>query len=87
MSTKTINILVFLFIYLIGLPSVIAQGGPPPPGDPPVIASIDSNIYLLMAAGVLFALYIFTKKTNALKKVFSSAEKIIFKLKTKLLWT
>lgn len=54
-----------LSFYLIFLVPVIAQSAnPPPPGlpDDPVAAPIDSMIFILFTAGVLFGSYTILKK-------------------------
>ena len=84
MSTKLTKLIIFIFMYTIGLTSAMAQG-PPPPGDPEPLP-IDSNIYLLMVAGILFGLYVFINKAswNAIK-ILHTAEKLIITVMTKIM--
>jgi len=54
-----------IFLYLIlFIPIIALSSNPPPPGlpDDPVTVPIDSMIYVLFAAGILFGGYVIFKK-------------------------
>jgi hypothetical protein len=54
--------LAFYFIFL--MPIIALSSNPPPPGlpDEPVTAPIDSQLFILFTAGILFGSYIIFKK-------------------------
>ncbi|KFF06452.1 hypothetical protein [Flavobacterium reichenbachii] len=46
---------------------------PPAPGDPPVVVSIDKEVMILFAAGIILGFYLIwkrTKKKNVDSKIF-----------------
>jgi len=79
MRPQIVTILTFVLVFIIntpllGMTALSGPGtGPPPPNrmpDPPPELSIpvDDNLYILIAMGLLYGIYVYYKRTVKVKK-------------------
>lgn len=70
MRPQIVTILTFLLflmnsITLLGQSSTASSGPPPPPQRTPPELPIDSSIYLLVIAGIIYGVYVVLQKKKA----------------------
>ena len=56
-------------ISMLGQSSTASSGPPPPPQRTPVDLPIDSSIYLLLVAGIVYGIYIVAKNKKTSDKL------------------
>ena len=74
MRPQIVTILTFLLflmnsISLLGQSSTATSGPPPPPQRTPPELPIDSSVYLLVIAGIIYGIYVMVQKRKAIDKL------------------